>query len=223
MKTTRVLLVEDDLWVARLNRVMVEAVEGFAVVGHAETAGQARELAAALRPDLLLVDVYLPDGTGLELVRELREQTPSPEVVMITAANDLPSVQQALHEGVLDYLIKPFQQPRLREALERYLQRRTAQQAGATFTQTKLDRLLGFRSSQLLPKGIDAATLEQVQHVLTHSAEPLSAEELGERMGLSRVTAWRYLEHLLHTGSAVLELSYGRLGRPVKRYRATGP
>lgn len=219
MSTTRVVLVEDDLWVARVNREMVETVAGFVVVGHAESVQQGRELNAALQPDLLLVDIYLPDGTGLELVRFLREQNPSPEVIMITAANDLPSVQLALHEGVLDYLVKPFQHSRLKEALERYLQRRAVQHNSQHFTQTKLDRLLGFRSNQLLPKGIDPATLEQIRHILTQSSEALSAEELGERLGLSRVTAWRYLEYLRESGVANLEMAYGKLGRPVKRYK----
>lgn len=220
MTNTRVALVEDDLWVARVNREMVEAVPGFVVIGQAERVSEGAELAQSLKPDLMLIDIYLPDGSGLELVNSLRQKELPLEFIMITAANDLPSVQKALHEGVLDYLIKPFQQNRLKEALERYLQRQSLKVRSPNFSQNKLDRLMGFRSSQLLPKGIDGGTLEQIQMILNASSEPLSAEELGERMGLSRVTAWRYLEYLLAANLAQLELSYGKLGRPVKRYQS---
>lgn len=219
MNPTRVLLIEDDPWVLRVNREMVESVPGFVVVGEAQTLAQGSALTQSLGPDLLLVDVYLPDGTGLDLVRSLRESLDF-EAIMITAANDAQTVQRALYDGVLDYLIKPFQQPRLKQALERYLQRRSATKE-QSFTQKKLDRILGVHSPERLPKGIDAATLEQIKAILAAAQHPLSADEVGEEVGVSRVTAWRYLEYLQETGLATLELEYGSVGRPIKRYRAT--
>lgn len=220
MNATRVLLVEDDPWVLRVNRGMLESVAGFVVVGEAQTVQQGQAQALALRPELLLVDVYLPDGTGLDLIRALRRRHLGFEAIMITAANDSSTVQRALYDGVLDCLIKPFQQARLEQALKRYLQRRSATQE-ERFTQRKLDRLLGVSHPERLPKGIDSATLEQIRQVLARSEAPLSAEQLGERMGLSRVTAWRYLEYLQQTGLAAVEVEYGSIGRPIKRYKST--
>ena len=220
MNPTRVLLIEDDPWVLAVNRGMVEAVAGFVVVGEAQTMQQGEEQVQALQPDLLLVDVYLPDGTGLELIHSLRAAHLDFEAIMITAANDVQTVQRALYDGVLDYLIKPFQQPRLKQALERYLQRRSATQE-ESFTQKKLDRLLGVRNPQRLPKGIDGETLEQIKAILAGSKRPLSADEVGDQVGVSRVTAWRYLEYLQEIGSAALEMEYGSVGRPIKRYKTT--
>lgn len=219
MNTHRVLLIEDDPWVAQVNAEMVHTVAGFEVIGQAGGVQEGWHMVQQLRPDLALIDVFLPDGSGLELLESLRTHGVLLEAVMITAANDWPSVQKALYEGVLDYLIKPFSQARLQESLERYQQRKAVQPHVGSLTQTKLDRMLGFRQQQLLPKGIDATTLEQVRTLLQSTGLALSAEELGERMGLSRVTAWRYLEYLSQVGVVLLELSYGGPGRPVKRYR----
>jgi response regulator of citrate/malate metabolism len=216
---TRVMLVEDDAGVLAVNQAMIASLPHFTVVGTAEGVGEGLELAVLLEPELLLVDVYLPDGTGLGLIHTLRERGLSFEAIMITAANDLATVQQALYEGVMDYLIKPFQQSRLHEALERYRQRQIVKANPQPFTQARLDRLLGVRPQQRLPKGIDLTTLEQIQRLLQNAAHPLSADEVGEGVGVSRVTAWRYLEYLQQIGFVRLELSYGAVGRPVKRYR----
>ncbi len=213
----RVVMVEDDPWVGRVNRALVEAEPGFTVVAQAETVRQGRELVQALEPDLLLMDVYLPDGSGLELVQELRGLGLGFEVILITAASDLASVQRALHGGALDYLIKPFQQPRLREALGRYRLRTLVVEPN--FTQSRLDRLLGHQGEERLPKGLDPLTLEQIRSALTASEQPLSAEEVGSRVGLSRVSAWRYLEYLSESGSLQAEMVYGSVGRPTKRYK----
>jgi response regulator of citrate/malate metabolism len=220
MNPTQVLLVEDDPWVSQVNRGMVETLAGFVVVGEAQTVQQGRALALTLKPELLLVDVYLPDGTGLDLIRALRSQNLDFEAIMITAANDAHTVQRALYDGVLDFLIKPFQQARLKQALERYYQRRRATQA-ESFTQKKLDRLLGINNPERLPKGIDAATLEQIQLILRTVGHALSADEVGDRVGVSRVTAWRYLEYLQQTGFVAVEMEYGSVGRPIKRYKST--
>ncbi len=217
-RPTRVILIEDDLWVARINREMVEVEPDFLVVGQAETVREGLALARSLEPDLLLVDVYLPDGSGLELIHTLRIERQAFEAIMITAASDLDSIQHALRDGVLDYLIKPFEQSRLQQALGRYRQRQAIRE-GRNFTQARLDRLLGQSSASHLPKGVDASTLEQVREALIGTDEPLSAEEVGARVGLNRVTAWRYLEHLVRVGFVGLEVAHGGVGRPTKRYR----
>jgi response regulator of citrate/malate metabolism len=216
---TQVLLIEDDPWVLQVNRAMLEYEPGFTVIGSAQTVREARTAVDTLEPQLILVDVYLPDGSGLEVVQHVRNARLDCEVIMITAANDTAIVQQALREGAVDYLIKPFAQSRLREALARYNARRSVN-TPEQLTQHKLDRLLGFPTRQRLPKGIDETTLEQVRTYLNTSSETLSAEQVGQRIGVSRVTAWRYLEYLKEIGVADLLIDYGSVGRPVKRYVA---
>lgn len=207
----RVLIVEDDPRVAQVNQAFVEAKPGFKVVGVAQGLGEAFEKVETLRPHLLLLDLYLPDGQGLELVARIKD----PPTIAITAAQDAPTVVQALGEGVLDYLIKPFAPKRLHQALERFrvlMGLRARGQVG----QAELDQL--FRLGRP-PKGLHAELLERV-HRLVVEMGPLGVEEVAARLGLGRSTAWRYLEYLVREGALLAEERLGRVGRPARRYRA---
>jgi len=219
MSRVRVLLVEDDLRVARVNRELLERDPDVHVVGSAATLAQGDALVQVLAPDLVLLDVHLPDGSGLGLLRHWRSQGRTTDVALITAADDEATVRTALAQGAFDYLIKPFSGARLAEVIARHRTRRTSR---STLDQAHLDRLLGVggTSPEALPRGIDAHTLERVAGVLAAATEALSAEEVGDRVQLSRVTAWRYLEHLVRTGRAGLDHQYGLAGRPAKLYRA---
>lgn len=137
---------------------------------------------------------------------------------MVTAAGDVGAVREALSHGVLDYLIKPFDRARLEGALARYRLRRA--HAQNHFDQQQLDRYLGVAGSAPLPRGVDPHTLERVAQLLRMDGTGLSADDVGARIGLSRPTAWRYLEHLVSAGRAELDYQYGA-GRPSKRYKAT--
>lgn len=216
----RVLLVEDDPRVARVNRELLERDADVHVVGSAASCQQGDLLAQALTPDLILLDIYLPDGSGLDLLRHWRAQGRMTDVALITAADDELSVRAALSQGAFDYLIKPFTGARLAELLARHRARRAA--SGARRDQASVDRLLGVASlSPAFPRGIDPHTLDRVAAALRDAARPIGAEEVGELVGLSRVTAWRYLEHLVRTNRAALDHHYGQAGRPTKLYRAT--
>ncbi|MFC3834572.1 MULTISPECIES: response regulator [Deinococcus] len=224
--TVRVLLVEDDQRVARINRDLLERDPDVHVVGSAATCAQGDALAQALNPDLILLDVHLPDGSGLGLLRHWRSVGRTTDVALITAADDEVSVRLALAHGAFDYLIKPFTGARLAELLARHRGRRlptTPGQQEARLDQGRLDRLLGVhgRSAEPLPRGVDPHTLERVAHALAGAGGGVSAEDIGDRLGLSRVTAWRYLEHLVRTGRASLEHQYGHSGRPAKLYTPT--
>ncbi|MGY2892186.1 response regulator [Deinococcus sp. UYEF24] len=217
---TRILIVEDDRWVAQVNRGLVEA-GGHSVIGVASTVQEGLELAARLQPDLILLDMYLPGGSGLDLLLALRAAGQVTDVIMLTAADDLHSVRQALALGALDYVIKPFEQARLLEAVSRVTGRRGF--PSSAFTQHRLDQFLGL-PGVALPKGIEAGMLKRTRQILegaqTTEPQALSAEEVGAQLGVSRVTAWRYLEYLLETGQVELDFSYGLPGRPAKLYRS---
>ncbi|PNY79291.1 response regulator transcription factor [Deinococcus koreensis] len=225
----RVLLVEDDSRVARVNRELLERDPGVHVVGSAASCAQGDALAQALAPDLILLDVQLPDGSGLGLLRHWRSVGRTTDVALITAADDEASVRLALAHGAFDYLIKPFTGARLAELVARHRTRRTppATRPPARLDQAALDRRLGVpttgeqgRGDGPLPRGIDAHTLERVAQALQVAGPGRSAEDVGDRLNLSRVTAWRYLEYLVRCGRARLDHQYGLPGRPAKLYHA---
>ncbi len=215
---TTVYLLEDDPWVTQINAQMVSSIAGFKVIGTARTIRQAHQEILELHPQLLLLDIYLPDGSGLEFLHTLRAARLEFEAMMITADNNTHSVRHALMDGVFDYLIKPFERSRLETALERYNTRHQSQ-SQAHLSQAKIDHLFNQNLEPNLPKGIDPNKLEQIKTLLRLQTQTLSAEEIAGSLGISRVTAWRYLEYLCSSNWAVLENDQSGTGRPVKRYK----
>ncbi|MCL6731382.1 DUF7342 family protein [Streptomyces neyagawaensis] len=223
-----VLVVDDDLRVARVNTAYVEKVPGFRVAGVAHNAADALEQLEKLpRVDLVLLDHYLPDDTGLMVVQEMRRRGHQTDVIMVTAARDVSTVQAAMRQGALQYLVKPFAFAGLRAKLEAYAELRRTLDGGGEAEQAEVDRIFGALSAggePDLPKGHSATTTEVVRRALMTAEGPLSAQEIADRTGLSRQTAQRYLKLLERTGRARLTLKYGDAGRPEHRYEwATRP
>ncbi|MCV7285783.1 response regulator [Mycolicibacterium wolinskyi] len=216
-----VLVVDDDFMVAEIHRRFVERVDGFRAVGVARNGGEALTAATELRPDLILLDVYLPDMTGLEVLQRLRAEGNLVGVIMITAARELDTVRGALDGGAADYLIKPFEFDQLRAKLAAFAARADALAAEGGASQSMIDALFGGSSSATapLPKGLGAETGRLVMDAVRAAGE-VSAAECAELVGISRVSARRYLEHYLSTGALELRLQYGT-GRPERRYRVT--
>lgn len=222
----RVLVVDDDVRVARNHQELVESVPEFTVVGMAHTAAAALAQVRGHRPDLVLLDLHLPDGSGISVMRALRSagepDTPQPDFLMITAVRDIAQVRSAVHGGAVHYLLKPFPLSALRDQLERFAVARRQMQAKGEATQQDVDRLFGLLrppAARSLPKGLTAATVDLVAGVLREAEGELSAADVAERSGVSRVTARRYLEHLCADGRAELRLRYGSAGRPEHLYR----
>lgn len=220
----RVLIVEDDPRISELHRRFTERIEGFDVVGIANTISDAEEMTEVLAPDLVLLDLFFPEGNGLDLLRRLRAGAIPADVILITAARDMTALKEALRGGVFDYIIKPVFLPRFQEALVKYRDYVASLRSGATLDQRDVDRLLrvqpGFKSDQMqTPKGIDPLTLSKVRQVFACPAgSTFSAEEVAELLGVSRSTARRYLEHLVTESYLVADLLYGVVGRPERRY-----
>ncbi|MER5444962.1 response regulator [Streptomyces sp. NPDC002764] len=217
-----VLVVDDDTRVAQVNAAYVEKVPGFHVAGEAHNAAEAlRQLEALPELDLVLLDHYLPDETGLAVVREIRRRGHQTDVIMVTAARDVATVQAAMRHGALQYLVKPFAFAGLRAKLEAYAELRRRLDGGGEAEQAEVDRIFGVLSASSdpgLPKGHSPTTAELVRQALMNAEGPLSAQELADRTGVSRQTAQRYLKLLERTGRARLTLKYGDAGRPEHRY-----
>jgi response regulator of citrate/malate metabolism len=218
----RVLVVEDDPVLADAHRAFTERVPGFQVVGVAHDGRTALATAARAGVDLLLLDFGLPDMTGLDVCRALRAAGAPVDVIAVTSMRDLEVVRAAVSSGVVQYLLKPFTFAAFRDRLERYADYRRQMQTAAPAAQHDVDRALatlrGTATAATLPKGLTEDTLATVVDTL-RGAEALSAAEVAAAVGVSRVTARRYLEHLADSGSAARSPRYGSTGRPEHVYR----
>jgi response regulator of citrate/malate metabolism len=219
----RTLVVDDDVMTASIHRSYVERVPGFEVVGEAHTGSAALDAVRQLAPDLVLLDIYLPDMSGLDVLRRLRENgSPHVDVIAVTAAKDVGTLRTAIHGGVIHYLVKPFFFDTLRERLEAYASLQGRLQRLREPEQHDIDylfSLLRAHGRQALPKGISAPTLALVADAVRDAGGDVSAAELAGRTGVSRGTARRYLEYLAATGAIELSLRYGSTGRPEHLYR----
>ncbi|GGS28009.1 response regulator [Streptomyces griseoviridis] len=217
----RVLVVEDDPVAADAHVLYVDRVPGFTAVGRAHSGAEARRVLDRTPVDLLLLDLHLPDVHGLQLARTLRAAGSRADVIAVTSARDLTVVREGVSLGVVQYVLKPFTFATLRDRLVRYAEfRRTA--AGEASGQDEVDRTLAALRAPApaaLPKGLSAPTLERVTAALRAGDTGLTAAALAERTGISRITARRYLEHLVDTGRAARRPQYGTVGRPELQYR----
>ncbi|MET8570248.1 response regulator [Streptomyces sp. NPDC004783] len=222
-----VLVVDDDFMVARVHRAFVERVEPFRVVGVAGTGEQALAAVDELRPDLVLLDLYLPDLFGLDVIPRLRAAGHDCDVMVISAARESDAVRGAVRHGVVDYLLKPFDFEDLRSRLERYAVQRGRMLGTVVRSQADVDRVLAGAAAPAvpvpaLPKGMSVETAELVERTLREAEGTLSASECAALTGVSRVSARRYLEYFHTVGSADVSLRYGVAGRPERRYRFRG-
>jgi response regulator of citrate/malate metabolism len=219
MAEWRTLIVEDAAAVAEVHRRLVASTPGFTVVGVARSAADARRATVRRRPDLVLLDLGLPDGDGLELLRALRAAREPVEVIAVTAARGAGVVRDCVHLGVIDYLVKPFAPERLRQALGLFAHRMRALREGE-LAQADVDRLCasGRRAGRTLPRDLAPETLEAVRAALHEGAGPLSAADVAEVIGAARVTARRYLEYLCASGEAYTRTRGEGPGRPTKAY-----
>ncbi|WP_027855934.1 response regulator [Marinobacterium jannaschii] len=233
-RNIRIVIAEDDPQIAEIQQRFLQRIEGCETVGIAHGLAEAQDLVEVLKPDLLLLDVQFPTGTGLDLLRQLRAHNIKTDVILVTAAQEVATLREALHGGVFDYILKPLVFERLQESLLNYGRHLSRLQQLDSLAQRDVDRLLqGNPASSAashetpaaatpgtrLPKGVDALTLEKVIEVFARQQQALNAEEVGAEIGASRTTARRYLEYLTSTGQLKAEVSYGSVGRPERRYR----
>ena len=214
-----VLIVEDDFRVAGLHREFVEKCNGFEVAGVALTAGQALDMNRTLRPDLVLLDLYLPDKHGTDIVDELRSDSGA-DVIVVTAARDVPNIRSAMQHGALFYIVKPFRFAAFRERLDAYAQLRSRLAESPELSQEDIDEAYSAlrTTTQDLPKGLSAQTLNAVAEALRDADQSLTSESVAHLTGVSRVTARRYLIYLVEAGRAEVYSEYGTPGRPKHLY-----
>jgi two-component system CitB family response regulator len=216
----RALVVDQDVLVASMHAGFVEGVPGFSVLGTAHSGREARLRVGELSPDLLLLDLYLPDEPGLQLLGDLDVDT-----IVLTAAADAVTVQAALRAGALNYLIKPFTAAQLGTRLTAYARYRALIASAQTLRQNDIDRsvrALHDNDRSGTTKGQSPVTARLVTDALRRAGRPRSAIEIATELGIARATAQRYLGALAENGEARIGLRYGATGRPEHEYTWLG-
>lgn len=220
----KVAMAEDDFRVAAIHEQFLLTIEGVKIAGKALNGKETLSLLDNNKIDLLLLDIYMPDTLGTDLLKIIREKYPSVDVIMITAAVEKDIVEQSLRNGVYDYIIKPVSIERFKKTIMSYKKQHHIFKNHREINQVIIDELTGYSKgwtnlNQAIPKGIDPLTLKKVTQIMRMSNNGISAEELGCKLGASRTTARRYLEYLISTGDVRAELEYGLVGRPERKYR----
>ncbi|MDM5335615.1 response regulator [Ureibacillus composti] len=226
--TINVIIVEDDLEAVNIYKHFTNELEGFRVIATASSGSQTLQLLNMIQPHLILLDVFLPDMNGIELLREIRKKYRGIDVIMITAANDTETVSGAIRGGAFGYLIKPIIIDKLIETLNRFKSVREKLHRNDVMNQEHVDQL--FQSNQkdfsgeakkkeLYPKGIDKHTLKLVRDHIQVLEKSVSADELSQIVGISYSTMRRYLEYLVSLNVMEVENGYGNVGRPERKYK----
>ncbi|MCC9090616.1 MULTISPECIES: response regulator [Bacillus] len=221
----KVLIAEDDFRIAAIHETYIQKIQGFQVAGKAKSANDMWEALQKEQVDLILLDVYMPDELGTNLLPLLRERYPEVDVIIITAATETMLLRDALHYGVVHYLIKPVTAQKFTQVLTEYKEKKDLINSKDEVNQTMIDLFFGHmqeepkqKGDRDLPTGINSLTLDKVKTLMASENSGITAEELGEKMGVSRTTARRYVEYLVTTGECRAELAYGIIGRPERRY-----
>ena len=219
----KVLIVEDDPMVAMINEQYILKNKSFSVCGKCKDGMSALEFLEVNSVDLIIMDVYMPKLDGFETLRQIRKKQISTDVIMVTAANDRESLEEALHLGIVDYLVKPFTFDRFQMALEKYIAQNNALKDIETLNQKNIDHIIDNsrkKSDDLFPKGIQEKTLELIMEYLNANKSIwFTGDEIAEKVNLTGVTVRRYMNYLAESGRVVSEMNYETGGRPCMKYK----
>ncbi|MGG3470333.1 response regulator [Neobacillus pocheonensis] len=224
MNKIKAVIAEDDFRIADIHEKFLNKFNEIEVAGKALNGSQTLQMLTEINTDLLILDVYMPDMLGSDLLPIIRERFPRVSIIMITAATDKDFIEKALGYGVENYLIKPVNRERFDEVILEFIKKHTLLHSKQEINQNYIDLLFGNKEIEkalkdsTLPKGIDEITLGKVKNVLQVKNQGLSAEEVGNEIGASRITARRYLEYLSSIKEAKAEVVYGIVGRPERKY-----
>jgi two-component system response regulator DctR len=222
MRTWRVMVVEDNPAVAALHRRIVDSTPYLKTAHVALNGEHALAALRTVQPDLVILDLAMAAGDGVSFLRRLRSTDMPIDVIVVTASRDGRAVDEVTRLGVLDYLVKPFTPQRLRQSLSAFAIRRHILSTRSELCQADVDVIQASgapRQSRRLPKGLKEATLRSVLAALDDSPDTLSADEVGRRVGVARVTARRYVEYLVLIGIVEVRRERSGPGRPRNRYR----
>ena len=219
-----VMIVEDDPMVRDINSRFLKRVEGFNLYKAVGNLTEAKKFIMAKKPDLILLDVFLPNENGIDFLKWLRSEEFSVDVILITADKTIERVQEAFRYGAIDYLIKPFDFERFKEALIQFKERYYEFKKVDEIEQSELDKLISnaivVQRDEGLAKGFNKYTYKSIwKEIERGDNEYFTAEELSEKIKVARVTVRRYLEYMEKEGQLEKLVEYGKVGRPQHKFR----
>ena len=225
--TIKVLIVEDEPILAELNAEFIQRDTKVEVIGIAATLEEAKVMVEKLKPTLILLDNYLPDGKGIELFEYIINNNLDCYVIFITAASDMDTCSKAIRFGAFDYLIKPVSYQRLKHSLERFELFLYRQSLQKHVNQRRIDELFNLQTKDFADinrhsKGIEEITLQKVKDLFMQTDEPQTVDQIVEKANISKTTARRYLEYCVQTKLLMVELNHGKIGRPERLYKRLG-
>ena len=219
----KVLIVEDDPMVAMINEQYIKKNKNFEIVGKCNDGLTALGFLENNTVDLMILDVFMPQMDGFEMLRQIRNKQIAVDAIMVTAANERESLEEALHLGIVDYLVKPFNFDRFQIALEKYIAQNNALKDIDTLSQKSIDHIIDNsrkKSDDLFPKGIQGKTLELIMEYLKANKNTwFTGDEIAKNVNLTGVTVRRYMNYLTESGRVVGEINYETGGRPCMRYK----
>ena len=219
----KILIVEDDPMVAMINEQYIQKNKNFELVGKCSNGVAALEFLEHNEVDLLVLDVYMPQIDGFETLRRIRNKQITVDAIMVTAANDRSSLEEALHLGVVDYLVKPFTFDRFQIALEKYILQNSALKDFDTLNQKNIDHIIDNtrkKTDDLHPKGIQEKTVNLIMEYLKANENVwFTGDDIAEKIGLTGVTVRRYMNYLTESGRVTGEVNYETGGRPCMKYK----
>lgn len=224
MDSFNVVIAEDDPKIAEIQSRFIGKIDGFNVVAIANTIEESEDVIDVFRPDIVLLDVYFPDGSGIDLLWTIRRLYKNTDIILITAAKEASTLQEALRGGAFDYILKPMTFKRFQSTLINFIEHRNKLNDIINLEQTDVDQILypgktKSHTSSRIPKSIDPLTLKNIEGEIDKLGENgINAETMGERVGISRTTARRYLEFLVSKDIVKPKLIYGSVGRPERLY-----
>lgn len=218
----KVLIVEDDPMVAMINEQYVCKNNNFTVAASCRNGQEALDYLSKNSVDLVVLDVFMPLMGGVETLKKIREQKISTEVIMVTAANDTATLEETMHLGVLDYLIKPFAFDRFQISLEKFAAKYQALHETKVLDQSNIDSIIQNNSKPVekeLPKGIQKKTLELILNFFNQNPGWQSGDTIAEKTGLSSVTIRHYMSYMAGDGQISETINYETGGRPSSLYK----
>lgn len=226
------MIVEDDPMVRNINERFVQKLNQFEIVSSVSDLEEAKNFLMNHEVHLILLDVFLPSGSGMDFLKWIREEQLKCDVILITAEKRLESIHEAFRYGVVDYLVKPFTFSRFQESLNHFLVRFHKLRSEEQVEQEFIDKYLRgikevspaikepAKKVKELKRGLNLNTYQQIIGYLEQEHEDLSAEEIADRVGLARVTVRRYLDYMVSENEVTLIRVYGKVGRPIHLYRS---
>ena len=205
-----VLIVEDDPMVALINKRYLEQITGVKTFGPVM---YEKEIISSLEEnkiDLILMDVFLPEKSGIDILKVIREKNIFTDVIMITAANSADEIKKAFAYGVVDYLVKPFEFERFKDSINKYKIKKNLLLNDEILTQNDIDNLLmnnSLENQVKLPKGLNE-----------NSHEIWTLREIAYEIKISNVTIKKYMDYLESIGKVDSEMTFGNVGRPEYKY-----